>query len=288
MKEWMIILQMITFRVLDCFRCNVNVSWKELIWRRYFGSSKHRCTLSCQKREQFARSKQKLYIYAHIYTHIHTCADSACMYIYKIICSSISKQANMNWIEPMYWGWGGYKGLPRNWVHHAILQIGCQIKLIFTKPMKVIQKKKRASCSGVNLHANTHNIYMYTSSHWNRFSTLHKRVNKLVGQKIRSARNQATHGKWHLCAHSAHNANNNIQYMYMHRKNVSTLIKKFIKAPCAAGLQWHEALPEASARIRVFAGACVWMAEAILWEGLVLDINDKHTVQTRARVNEWI
>ena len=74
--------------------------------------------------------------------------------------------------------------------------------------------------------------------------------------------------------------------MYMHRKNVSTLIKKFIKAPCAAGLQWHEALPEASARIRVFAGACVWMAEATLWEGLVLDINDKHTVQTRARVNE--
>jgi hypothetical protein len=100
-------------------------------------------------------------IYMHIYTHIHTCADSACMYIYKIICSSISKQANMNWIEPMYWGWGGYKGLPRNWVHHAILQIGCQIKLIFTKPMKVLQKKKRASCSGVNLHANTHNIYVH-------------------------------------------------------------------------------------------------------------------------------
>ena len=161
MKEWTFILQMITFRVLDCFRCNVNVSWKELIWRRYFGSSKHRCTLSCQKREQFARSKQKLYIYAHIYAYTYMCRFSLYVYIYKIICSSISKQANMNWIEPMYWGWGGYKGLPRNWVHHAILQIGCQIKLIFTKPMKVLQKKKRASCSGVNLHANTHNIYVH-------------------------------------------------------------------------------------------------------------------------------
>jgi hypothetical protein len=31
----------------------------------------------------------------------------------------------------------------------------------FHEPMKVLQKKKRASCSGVNLHANTHNIYVH-------------------------------------------------------------------------------------------------------------------------------
>ena len=81
-------------------------------------------------------------VYKHIYTHIYIHVPIQLVCIYKIICSSISKQANMNWREPMYWDWGGYKGLPRNWVHHAVLQIGCQIKLIFTNQWKYYKKRR--------------------------------------------------------------------------------------------------------------------------------------------------